>query len=497
MELVTLPVKRIVASKDNPRTVNEKSATFAELTESVRAHGVIVPVHVRVHPTRKDKYELLAGERRLRACQAARVNEIRAVDHGLLSDSEAFEITFAENFCREDLSVLEEGKAAAVLLDKYAGDAKSVAAKLGRSERWVLLRAAIDANLAPCWRTLIGHTEDFAQWTAAHLARIARFPANVQEALAKRVNKGWPWNQCHGWSVAELDKYCAEELMLLAKAPFDTSPDSKCAKCPKRTSVQPALWADKQADAIKANDRCLDRKCWLKRDASACKRLLAEKQAKYPELICVSNATFHNEDKTKLKRCYGNFLSQGSFEICKKADKGAKPALVIAGRDKGKVRYVKTQPAPKPARQRKPSTKEQKALQERQRWYQVASRFADRLEKIPYAEVPGSKASNVSLVASFCGASELYPPQAREFRQTLEKATKQGPANTLDCILERLWVSVQDGLKYQGFSGSEDDRENMKLIAVAFGIDLAAMYDDVVAEEEDKGKDAENQHKAA
>jgi ParB/RepB/Spo0J family partition protein len=503
MQLVTLPVKRIVPSPDNPRTVNEKRDDFLELVKSIQARGVIVPVHVRVHPKRKDKYELLAGERRWRACQAAKVNEILAIDHGPLSDSEAFEITFAENFCREDLSVLEEGKAASVLLDRYRGDAKAVAAKLGRTERWVHLRAGIHQNLCESWRRKADE-ERFKDWTAAHLALIARFPANVQEALLKKINKGWVWTRCQDWTVAELDKHCTEELMLLTKAPFDTGRDSKCAKCPKRSSVQPTLWAEKKADAIDANDRCLDRKCWDKREASACKRLVAKTKTKYEGLVCVSNASSYNVDSTKLKRCYGKYLNPGDFAICKKADKGATPALVIAGKDKGKVRYVRVNPT-RPlmsTRSRKPSAAELKAQAERERWAETAARFCERLEKVPYAEIPGSKASAIGLVAIFVGSSQLYLPQdCAKFRKALEEANKKGPANTLDCILERLWLRILDDLDFDGLSGdSQEDRAVMGVVATAFGMDLTAIYNEVVAEEkatdsntsDKKGKDAKH-----
>ena len=88
LKLVQLPVKQIVAGKDNPRTINTKSAAFAELVASVKARGVMTPVHVRAHPQLKDKYELLAGERRWRACRKAKVARINAIDHGAISDGE-------------------------------------------------------------------------------------------------------------------------------------------------------------------------------------------------------------------------------------------------------------------------------------------------------------------------------------------------------------------------------------------------------------------------
>ena len=115
----TLKVDDIEISKNNPRTINEKSDTFKELAESVRASGVIVPIHVRRHPKDAKGFELLAGERSLRACSVTGRDIIPALDHGTISDEKSFEITFAENFCREDMTVMEQGKAVQILLQKY------------------------------------------------------------------------------------------------------------------------------------------------------------------------------------------------------------------------------------------------------------------------------------------------------------------------------------------------------------------------------------------
>ena len=488
-----LPVKRIVVSGNNPRTVNTKTPEFIKLVESVKARGVIVPVHVRVHPKRKDKFELLAGERRWRACQAAKVARIRAIDHGAISDADAFEVTFNENFCREDLTVIEEGKAAALLLDKYKGDAKAVAAKLGRSERWVFLRACIHTSLAESWQKQIVAAEGFEKWTAGHLARIARFPANVQAALLKKVGKGWPWNRCHEWTIDELDKHCSEELMLLARAPFDTSPASKCAKCPKRSSRQPTLWAEKTTEVSVGNDRCLDRKCWDKREASACKRLVRQTQAKYDELVLVSNAKFFNEDSGRLKRLYGKYLSAGDFSIAKKTSKGAKPALVIAGRDKGKVRYIKVNPtkALTPAKKHKPTATELKIQAERQRWLQVQERFDERLAKIAYSEIPGAKVGAVCLLATLAGADPVTTKDdLKAFGEKIARAQKAGPANVLDVLLEQLYGAAKSAQDFGGYSSDpERIRTELELLGPTFGIDVQAIYDDVMAEEKAAERD--------
>lgn len=492
MNLEILPVKRLVPNPDNPRTINEKNPAFIELVESVRKLGVLQPVQVRIHPKRKDKYELLAGHRRHQAALRAKCREIPTINYGDLDDEAAFRIAFIENAHREGLTPLEQGQASATALAKCKGDAKAAGEMLGETARWVLKRATVHANLIDAWRNRMAAGE-LPDWTAGHLATIARFPANVQETFSKKAaGPQWPWSQCQKFSITELEKYAGEELMLLSKAPFDTSADSKCAKCPKRTSCQPLLWDEpktivgsvKATVSIKPGDRCLDKKCWAKREASACKRLVAAKKAKYEGLLCVSNVAYYNEDHAGLKKCYGDFLSQGDFTICKKTDKGATPALVIAGKDKGKVRYVKVQQT-KPLTAQKPrkaSAKELEAQAEQQRWDVVAERFTEHLCELDYSKLPGNKAIVVALVASFYGAeSHSGCAAGAEYRLSLEKASKAGPANVLDTVLEQLWANVQRSLEYNGPGGGEADRENMGIIAVALKLDLKPWCDEAVA----------------
>ena len=65
----------VVPTGDNARVIDVEGASFKELVESVRAQGVLVPVHVRPHPVEEGKYDLRAGERRLRAAVAAGLAE--------------------------------------------------------------------------------------------------------------------------------------------------------------------------------------------------------------------------------------------------------------------------------------------------------------------------------------------------------------------------------------------------------------------------------------
>ena len=106
------------------------SEALEELTRSVRAHGVVQPVIVR--PVGADRYELVAGERRWRAAQAAGLESVPAMVREV-SDEVALSIAIIENIQREDLTPLEEARGVARLIEEFSMTHREVAEAVGRS----------------------------------------------------------------------------------------------------------------------------------------------------------------------------------------------------------------------------------------------------------------------------------------------------------------------------------------------------------------------------
>ena len=244
LECHQINVTDIIPTRDNPRVVNEKSAAFQELTESIKAGGVKIPIHIRPHPKKPNHYELLAGERRLRVCKKIKTQTIPAVIHHDMTDEEAFELTFAENFAREDLTPLEQGKAVAILLESYKDDAKAAASKMGKSERWIRLRSQLHKGLSDKWKKeLKDEDSEFIDWTAAHLCLVARFPKTTQDDLLEE-----PVCCISDLTVALLDQHLTACMQLLDKAPWNTEDPrmlpkaGSCLDCSKRSGFQPTLW---------------------------------------------------------------------------------------------------------------------------------------------------------------------------------------------------------------------------------------------------------------
>lgn len=113
-EIVEVPVDLISPNPFQPRREFDEKK-LQGLVQSVKTHGVIVPIIARKV---KDKFELVAGERRLRACKQLGYETIPALVRDL-TDSQMSELAFIENMQRENLNVLEESEAYARLAEEF------------------------------------------------------------------------------------------------------------------------------------------------------------------------------------------------------------------------------------------------------------------------------------------------------------------------------------------------------------------------------------------
>lgn len=127
--LKELPIASLVAGKHQPRR-NFDEAQLAELTESIRAQGVVQPIVVR--PQGNDKYEIVAGERRWRAAQRAGLSTIPAVVRDL-DERAAMAVALVENIQRADLNALEESQALHRLIEECGLTHEACATAVGKS----------------------------------------------------------------------------------------------------------------------------------------------------------------------------------------------------------------------------------------------------------------------------------------------------------------------------------------------------------------------------
>ena len=126
-----VPIERVHANPDQPRrTFVDKD--LDDLTASITEKGVIQPLIVRVDPKDADTYEIVAGERRWRAAQRAKLHNIPVLVRDL-TDTEVLELAIIENIQRADLNAVEEAMGYRQLMDKFGHTQEKLAQALGKS----------------------------------------------------------------------------------------------------------------------------------------------------------------------------------------------------------------------------------------------------------------------------------------------------------------------------------------------------------------------------
>jgi ParB/RepB/Spo0J family partition protein len=235
-EFLTVALARLRESKTNPRRTFEPNA-MQELAESIRSHGVLMPLLVR---PAGEAFEIVAGARRYRAAQLAKVTEVPVrIRH--LSDKEVLEVQVIENLQRADIHPLEEADGYRRLHEKHGYSIEDLAAKVGKSKGYIYARMKLCALVPEARKPFLGGT--ISPSVALLLARIP--VPTLQAKAAKEVTAG----QLGPMSFRQAVDHIQREYMLrLSDGGFPTTdPDlvpaaGACSTCPKRTGNQADLF---------------------------------------------------------------------------------------------------------------------------------------------------------------------------------------------------------------------------------------------------------------
>jgi len=130
-----VPIEFLKPNPRNPRR-SFSETELAELSASIKQHGVIQPIVVRPVKGAHDRYEIIAGERRWRASQAAGLHEVPIVPVDV-SDSDALELAIIENVQREDLNPMEEAQGYHALANEFKRNQEDIAKIVGKSRSHV------------------------------------------------------------------------------------------------------------------------------------------------------------------------------------------------------------------------------------------------------------------------------------------------------------------------------------------------------------------------
>ncbi len=131
----SLPVGALEPGPFQPRT-NVDPEQLRDLTESIRQQGVLQPLLARPHPGQHGQYQIIAGERRWRAAQAAGLHEVPVLIRPL-SDTEAMAAALVENLQRQDLDPIEEAEGYRRLIGEFGLTQDGLGELVGKSRSHV------------------------------------------------------------------------------------------------------------------------------------------------------------------------------------------------------------------------------------------------------------------------------------------------------------------------------------------------------------------------
>jgi ParB family chromosome partitioning protein len=211
------PIEFLKPNPRNPRT-QFREADLADLTASIREKGIIQPIVVRTVAGVENVYEIIAGERRWRAAQAAGLIDVPVVIQEA-DDKEALELAIIENVQRADLNAIEEAKGYERLAAEFGYSQSEIAKIIGKSRAHVANTLRL-LNLPEATRKLLSDGAISAGHGRALLA------VDHPDAVARRIVE-------EGLTVRDIES--------LGKAP--RAPETKSAKSPAAKSV-----AEKDAD---------------------------------------------------------------------------------------------------------------------------------------------------------------------------------------------------------------------------------------------------------
>ncbi|MCH8166684.1 MAG: ParB/RepB/Spo0J family partition protein [Proteobacteria bacterium] len=131
----SVPIERLQSNPDQPRR-DFRETELNELAASIRQRGIIQPIVVRPEPGRPGYYQIVAGERRWRAAQRARLHEIPIVVREV-DDRAMLELAIIENVQRSDLNPIEEASGYAQLIERFAHTQEAMSEIVGKSRSHV------------------------------------------------------------------------------------------------------------------------------------------------------------------------------------------------------------------------------------------------------------------------------------------------------------------------------------------------------------------------
>lgn len=310
----------------NPKNTRDMSRDqdIENLAKSIETHGLINPIIV---VDRGDRYELVAGERRLIAVESLGSKEIGA--RVLLTESDLEVITHEENEQRVDLRPLERAEAVMHVARSYSSgpnidnEAKKKAAeKLCRSTKWIEKKLSL-LKLSNSWREEVDDPNSPAsRWSEGVLYLLSRMSKREQEQVYSSMSLNMPVAP----TPERMMDLIAWKTRRVDNAPWSHNPEevdgspSACRDCLKRSCTQQQLFDDLEEGEV----LCLDSSCWhIKME-----RHLQQRAGQLPQdsLLVVSDTAPKHPVESDLEEVRLSDVVEGEGVTC----------LVVSGVDAGR-----------------------------------------------------------------------------------------------------------------------------------------------------------------
>ena len=184
MKLLNLKIDKIVTNSNQPRKYfdNEK---MSELKDSIKNSGLLQPITVR--KISNGKYEIVAGERRYRACRELGMESIPVIEMNV-GDARGYELSVLENIQREDLNPIEEAESYLMLMEVYGYTQEKLSEKLGKTRSSVSNKMRI-LKLPASVKEMVKKGE--ISYGHARTLLSLSDEKKIEEAAKEIINKGY------------------------------------------------------------------------------------------------------------------------------------------------------------------------------------------------------------------------------------------------------------------------------------------------------------------
>ena len=226
-----IPIEFIEPGPWQPRKSFDKNE-LESLSKSITNQGIIQPIILKTRDDKKNHYYLIAGERRWRACQIAKIHEIPSIIKDDIDNSKIAELSLVENIQRSELNPIEEAEGYQSLIEKYNYTQDQISKSVGKSRSYIanILRLQSLSNLAKQFliqekltvgqiRPLIGCKDSD---NLLDLISKNNLSSRQVENLVKQKNKKVPLLKSKDLDILELEKDILEITGIKVNINFNT-----------------------------------------------------------------------------------------------------------------------------------------------------------------------------------------------------------------------------------------------------------------------------------